>query len=241
MRTRVGRRRVFGEAGRACDGADFCRGGFAWCLMRGFLARAGVRVRGLRFAAGGVSFSAEADAHGDGFIALFFFGMAGFEHVVVTEERAFEPFAMARAEAVAGRRFAFAPKPERIAGARMYEANAGGHEGESVRCAGGAAEFVCGVRRRATAVCRTGLPGRAATVSRARPPGQAPAKRGESELPHSTRALWSREREADGLRHAKKVCRAQRAVPLRGNITHGDWRRRGKFPRSSENCEATVW
>ena len=179
MRTRVGRRRVFGEAGRACDGADFCRGGFAWCLLRGFLARA----CGSRFAADGFSFSAEADARGDGFVALFFFGMAGFEHVVVTEECAFERFAMASAEAIAGGGFAFAPKPERVADARVYEADTERHEGESGRCAGGAAEFLCGVRRRAAAVCRTGLPGRAATVSRARPPGQAPAKRGREQAP----------------------------------------------------------
>ncbi len=226
MRTRVGRRRVFGEAGRACDGADFCRGGFAWCLLRGFLARA----CGLRFAAGGVSFAAEADSRGDGFVALFFFGIAGFKHVVVTEERAFESFAMARAKAVARRGFAFAPEPERIADARVYEADTERHEGESGRCAGGAAEFLCGVRRRAAAVCRTGLPGRAATASRARLPGQTPAKRGGSKLPHSTRALRSREREARGRRNTRRSrgagsvapasCRRISAAPPKSQIAN---------------------
>jgi hypothetical protein len=63
--------------------------------------------------------------------------------------------------------------------------------------------ILCGVRRLAAAVCRTGLPGRAATVSRVSPPGQAPAKRGGSKLPHSTWALPCRASEACERRRAK--------------------------------------
>ena len=44
--------------------------------------------------------------------------------------------------------------------------------------------ILCGVRRLAAAVCRTGLPGRAATASQEQePPGQAPAKREREQAP----------------------------------------------------------
>ena len=68
MRTGFRRHRGLGREGDAGDGAGFCRGGFAWRVLRGLLRRACLHAR-------------EA-----GFVELFFFGMEGLKHVAVSEE-----------------------------------------------------------------------------------------------------------------------------------------------------------